>query len=364
HRASPDARVALERALAALGAEVFPKPGEALAAGASEAAVSVKNVYADGAPSGTVVRVSESGLRRGDRILRRAQVEVSRGPMSKALSLLSELAGNSELPESARSQVAALAARLEALPREKHDDEDGDRVLAETLAVLEASAEVSPCEALGSLRERVVSGLRERGYVVSPDSPGGTVDSLKTILGSEAAIEAPKRRFADGTVGDILAVERRAVVKAALVLSKARVVVCAGPPNELHSAVSEVREKLGAENAEKPVLAELDEVLEKIAEAKPDRAHLLAFPVMNVLHRLGAKDRLGGGLKTYLRGKHVKEIVAYANYPAAELGPKQLEEVRVSSDRDKGKIVRVLRPGFIEEKTGVVLQKVQAEVSR
>ena len=101
-----------------------------------------------------------------------------------------------------------------------------------------------------------------------------------------------------------------------------------------------------------------------LADAKPERLHLLAFPVMNVLHRRNLKDKLGTELKTYLRSKHVKEIVAYAGFPATELGPKQLEEVRVNSDRDKGKIVRVLRPGFVEEKTGAILQKVQAEVSR
>ena len=36
----------------------------------------------------------------------------------------------------------------------------------------------------------------------------------------------------------------------------------------------------------------------------------------------------------------------------------------MNSERDKGKIVKVLRPGFEDEKTGAVLQKVQAEVSR
>jgi molecular chaperone GrpE (heat shock protein) len=352
----PGANAQLATALGALGATVFPRAGERLDASLPEGSFERRSVFADGVPAGVVIRVVEPGLLRAGRVLRPAKVEVSAGPMSKALRTLTQIDAAQDLSPELRSLVAPLLARLAALPEDKHDSEDGDKILVEALAALDGRR--SP------LAEQVTAHLRERGYVVAPDGPGGSLETLKAILGSEGALEAPRKRFGSWAPGEIVAVERRAVFKGELVLSKARVTVCVGGSNELHGIVSDVRAKLEQEAAETSALAELDEVLDRIAEAKPDRLHFLAFPVANVLHRLSARERLGSALKAYLRGKNVREVTAYAGYPAAELGPKKLEEVRVSSEREKGKIVRVLRPGFEDEKTGVVLQKVQAEVSR
>lgn len=285
--------------------------------------------------------------------------------MSPSLKAVDELARAADLPEPVRASLARIAARLEALAPDKHatpdkhEADEADRAVVEALALLESAGDLGT-----SGVARLVSVLRERGYVVAPDGPGGSLDSLKAVLGGDSCLEPPRRRFGAAQAGEILAVERRAVHKGELVLAKARVLVCAGAPNELHGIVSEVREKLSLESGDATSLKELDDVLERLADAKPDRLHLLALPVMNVLHRRNLKDKLGAELKAYLRGKHVKEIVAYSGFPAAELGPKQLEEIRANSDREKGKIVRVLRPGFVEEKTGAILQKVQAEVSR
>lgn len=340
--ATPAAREPLERALRALGAEVFPRPGETAADG-----VEVVPVYADDQPAGAIVRVAASGLRRGARVIRAAKAEVSRGPMSQALKALAALAATSP---AATASLEALRRKLEALPSERHPSEEGDRILVEALGVASAP--------------EVIAYLRERGYVVAPDAPGGSIETLRTILGGDHALEAPRRRFGNAAAGDVIAVDRPAVVKGDLVLAKARVVVSAGAASEVHTLIQEVRDKLGAEAADPKSLAEVDEILDKAADAKPDRMHFLVFPIMNVLHRLGSKDKHGAGLKAFLRAKNIREITAYAGYPAAELGPKKLEEVRVSSERDKGKIVKVLRPGFEEEKSGAVLQKVQAEVSR
>ena len=101
---------------------------------------------------------------------------------------------------------------------------------------------------------------------------------------------------------------------------------------------------------------------ERIVSAHPERGFLLSMPLVNLLQKHELKDKLGKELKAYMAKQGIKDIIAFPGYEANKLGPSRLEEARVRSDRPKGHIVKVLRPGF--EKGGEILQKVRAEVSR
>ncbi|MEZ6186392.1 MAG: hypothetical protein R3F62_15455 [Planctomycetota bacterium] len=337
----------LEAALSTLDAELFPRAGEAWPRGSGDA--EVQRVFAD-APADTVLAVLRPGLRRGGACVERARLEVSRGPLGPEQRALAELAEGL-----AGEPAQALEVTVEAWP--ELDDAARAAALLEHLSRLEdAGLDAAP---LGGL-------LRARGYRVFPEGPGASYDELEAAAGA-GAWEPARKVCGDEAPGTVLEVERHAVLDpAGAVLQKGRARVVAGPPSELYQLGAQLEPALRALDPERreKALEELFEVLGRIAEAKAERELLLALPLMNLLQKLELRDAHGRELKDYLREQGVRELIAYPGYDANKLGVSKLEEVRVRSDRARGKIVRVLRPGFLREQDDVVLQKVRAEVSR
>lgn len=360
HGAAPDAREAVEGALAALGAEVFPRVGDAWR---QDDAGDVRRVFSDDVPAGEVLAVHALGLRRGAVVRRQPVVEVSRGrpsALQRALGDVLDLLREAGAPEhvataAAREAVDAAAARIDALPAG-----EASTLLVDLLGRLEEGGQAEVARPL-------VGALQERGYKVLPEAPGERWDDV-AARGGEAAFDPPRKVLGDEPPGSVVAIERRAVLDGSgAVARKGRVRVAAGPPSELSLLAEGLRPGLSAALSGDDLasaLAELDEVVERIASAHAERGYLLALPLMNLLQRHDLKDKLGAEVKEFLRKQGVKELIAYPNYDANRLGPAKLEEVRVKSDRPKGKVVRVLRPGFERTTDGVVLQRVRAEVSR
>ncbi|MBX3470610.1 MAG: hypothetical protein KF878_27395 [Planctomycetes bacterium] len=348
--ASPAGRGPLGDALRALGAEVFPAVGDPWSGPA-------RRVFSDAAPAGQVLEVLTPGLRRGDTVLRPPEVVVSRGrpgEVERAVVSALEAARAAGVDDALAGALDEAVERVAGLPA---DDAAG--LLVDLLGRLE---DAGHAEAGAPL----VGALAGRGLRALPERAGARWDEVAAAAG-DGAFEAPRRVLVDAPPGSIVTVERRAVVSSSGVVRRGRVRVAAGPPSELSRLAEGLRPGLDGAlegDARAAALAELDEVLERIAEAHAERGYLLALPLVNLLQRHDLKDKLGGELKEFLRRQSVKEIIAYPTYDANRLGVSRLEEVRVRSDRPKGKIVRVLRPGFERTTDGVVLQKVRAEVSR
>ncbi|MCO5168374.1 MAG: nucleotide exchange factor GrpE [Planctomycetes bacterium] len=348
--ASPAARAPLDDALRALGAEVFPAVGEAWSGEA-------RRVFSDDAPAGQVLEVLTPGLRRGDVVLRPPEVVVSRGRPGadeRALGEALEAARGAGADGDLARALDEAIERVAALPAD-----DATALLVDLLGKLEDAG-------LSDAAAALVPALTGRGLRALPGRAGERWDEVAALAG-DGAFEAPRKVLVEAPEGSIVVVDRRAVVAPGGVVRRGRVRVAAGPPSELSRLAEALRPGLeGALEGEAraAALAELDEVLERIAEAHAERGYLLALPLMTLLQRHDLKDKLGGELKEFLRRQGVKEIIAYPTYDANRLGVSRLEEVRVRSDRPKGKIVRVLRPGFERTTDGAVLQKVRAEVSR
>lgn len=348
--ASTAGRGPLGDALRALGAEVFPAVGDAWSGPA-------RRVFSDAAPAGQVLEVLTPGLRRGDAVLRPPEVVVSRGrpgEVERAIVSALEAARAAGVDDALAGALDEAVERVAGLP-----PDDAAGLLVDLLGRLEDAGHADAGAPL-------VGALAGRGLRALPERAGARWDEVAAAAG-DGAFEAPRRVLVDAPPGSIVTVERRAVVSPSGVVRRGRVRVAAGPPSELSRLAEGLRPGLeGALEGEAraAALAELDEVLERIAEAHAERGYLLALPLVNLLQRHDLKDKLGGELKEFLRRQSVKEIIAYPTYDANRLGVSRLEEVRVRSDRPKGKIVRVLRPGFERTTDGVVLQKVRAEVSR
>jgi len=341
----------LQAALAALDAELFPQEGEPWSGSSDEA--KVRRVFAD-APAGQVLEVAKPGLRRDGRVLHPAELAVSRGPLSpdqEALAQVVEgLPPDTELAGELESWIDRWP-ELEAPAR-------GDALVA-LLTKVEDSRSASP-EPLAEL-------LRGHGYRVLPATLGASYEQLEAETGA-GAWDAPLKVCGEQAPGTVLEVERHAVLDPeGGVVQKGKVRLVAGPPSELYTLGANLEAGLRANAPEEHLekaLSELFEVLGRIAEAKAERELLLALPLINLLQRLDLRDALGRELKEYLREQGVRELIAYPGYDANKLGVSKLEEVRVRSERERGKIARVLRPGFVRESDNVVLQKVRAEVSR
>jgi len=349
------ARPVLGQALAGLGVEAFPAVGAPAPSDPAEA--ELRRVHREGVPAGEVLAVVEPGLRRGGEVVHRAVVEVARGPLGPAqkavAAAIEALPGDGAHP---------LGAELEAAVAALDDDADdaATRRLAELLGRVEAEGTAAAAAPLAEL-------LAARGYRVLPEGEAGAYAELLAEAG-EDAFDPPRRVFGDAPEGAVVEVARRAVLAPdGAVVQRGRVGVAAGEPTALYRQVEALRPGLeehleGAEK--KKALAELEELQERIAGANADREVLIALPVMNLLQRLDLKNELGQDLKDYLRDEGIKEIIAYPGYDANKLGPARLEEVRVRSDRPRGRIARVLRPGYERTADKAILQKVRAEVSR
>lgn len=351
--AGDQGRGPLAAGLQALGAAPFPAAGEAwppagLDAGPSE----VRRAWSD-APAGAVLRVVEPGLRRGSAVVRRAVVEVSRGqptPLQRALGDAADAvarAGGS--PE--------LAKALEAAAETIDGQAAPEQALVDALSKLEEAGRSDAGQAIARL-------LAERGVRALPVAPGGDWEALQAEAGA-GAFDPPRKALGPEPAGRVLSIDRRAVVGPSGVLKKGLVRVSAGPPTELSLLADGLRPGLAANltgDALAAALAELDDVAERIVSAHPERGYLLSMPLVNLLQKHELKDKLGKELKAYMTKQGIKDIIAFPGYEANKLGPSRLEESRVKSDRPKGHIVKVLRPGF--EKGGEVIQKVQAQVSR
>lgn len=360
--ASTDAvRDALAHVLEAMGLEVFPRVGASFdgADGAGE----VERVFSDDAPAGQVLAVREPGLRRGAAVLRRPAVRVSRGrpsDLQRALGDAVELVRKAGLAATDPVVVALEEAigSVDALPAA----EASSRLVALLAKVEDSRPEGGHVDAARPLARALVA----RGFRVLPDGEGGRWDDVAKEAG-DGAFEPPRKVLCNDPQGAVVAIERRAVIGEAGVVRKGRVRVAAGPPSELSLLAEGLRPGLTGALTGEPLasaLAELDEVLERIVNAHAERGYLLALPLANLLQKHDLKDKLGTELKEFMRKQGIKELIAYPNYDANKLGVSKLEEVRVKSDRPKGKIVRVLRPGFERTTDGTVLQKVRAEVSR
>lgn len=353
--ANDDARAALAQGLQALGAAPFPVAGEAWPpAGLDVGPSEVRKAWSDAA-AGTVLRVVEPGLRRGAAVVRRPVVEVSRGqptPLQRALGDAADgvtRAGGS--PDLAKALEAA-AETIDALAAPA-----ADQALVDALSRLEEAGRAEAGQAIARL-------LAERGVRALPVAPGGDWDALQAEAGA-GAFDPPRKALGPEPAGRVLSIDRRAVVGPSGVLKKGQVRVSAGPPTELSLLADGLRPGLAANlagDALAAALAELDDVAERIVSAHPERGFLLSMPLVNLLHKHELKDKLGKELKAYMTKHGIKDIIAFPGYEANKLGPSRLEESRVRSDRPKGHIAKVVRPGF--EKGGEILQKVQAQVSR
>jgi hypothetical protein len=300
----------LRPCLQELGIVLTPAAGVEIGAHAPE--LDVRSVFDDETEEGRVVRVVHHAVLRADNegevrnLIRRGEVEVSRGPTPELLRHLQALGvrvGDPPLPA-----LASLTARVhtEIEPRELRSGHALASLAGELARLVDAlwahvaegSEDGERGDALSRAILDLVRHLEGEGLEVFPGAPAGTIRHPRFSQIVEEGWLATGEATADIPKGDLIEVERRAAVFRGEVKARARLRVSGGAPDpvlEILSGIAESEPQLSRRAVDTSQrLRELDErqlVMELEGKAKgssldAERAKLL-LDLVDALGEIG-----------------------------------------------------------------------------
>lgn len=341
--------------------------------------VEVKKEFAEGVPAGQLVRIERPGITKGVECLLKARVVVSKGVLTEEAKLLENLkdiegyieSNNLVVDQKLTSFLAKAPKIMESLSQDEQKGDTGHKILVDTLGFLEKLKSQGEDDglsgAVGRIIIRFTNFLKEKDFEFFPegDDPGNLDDKDLYEI---------RKDFSDREEGSYLRTEKQGIRYKGRVIQKAKIVVSAGAPPEawilMREAISAIK-KAGtlepeirprASKAIKSIREWLEMIPQKSEETHPDFVRY-ALSLIDDLNDNGALNSFASKLLGYLKKNGYTEIrVVVGDTFDESYSPSKYERKKLSSSEPTGKIIKLIRRGFVD-KNGVTIQKAVVGIS-
>jgi hypothetical protein len=334
----------------------FPGPGEAYTM-YPKTDVELKKEFAAGVPRGEIIRIERLGVIKGAECLQKAAVVISRGEETEEMRLLSSLKG---LEDYINSHGLAIDPKLTAFIQKAPDlmdallegDRKGDKglkILIDALGFVEklgAGAHDEGLEgACGRIAMQFANHLSARGIVFFPEGDASAAD--------DPARFETRKGYSDLPEGSVIRVAQRGIEYKDRIIRKALVFVSGGPPPEVYGLLEEAQNALmklrssggapakAAAKGLRSIAEWMSMVPSKSPETRPDFA------------------RYALALK---KNGYSEVRVVIGDMFDESYSPSKYERKKLPSHEPRGKILRLIRRGFLD-KNGIPVQKAVVGIS-
>ncbi len=357
---------------------VFPDEADSLADYVSTGDVVVKKEFSDSVPKNELISVESLGLIKGAVCLHKAAVTVSRGPQTAEMRLFADLQDIKDYIDSKNivvdNKLTAFIQRAKQVVDEPSDiDWSGDhglKIIVDSFSLLEKLADTASDEGLRSVMGRValrfVAFLKTKGFLFFPEE-GNLPQAV-----DETRFET-KKEYADKPEGGIIRVGARGIEYKGNIVRKARVLVSGGPPPEIYLLLKEAGEavrRVVTDASKRPAAAKglksiaewLSMIPEKDPAMHPDFARY-AVGVLDELNESGKLGRVTDKLLAFLKKNGYNELMVVTGDMFDEsYSPSKYERRKLPSDEPPGKIIKLIRRGFVD-RDGLPVQKAIVGIS-